>query len=781
MKWLYLALTLLIGLLRTSLVLAQFTVMHTASVCVDPPEPPIVVASEKDKKDRYPECKKWSAFFGATEVFKSDQFMGGDTTIPPVNRFARAVIKSWTGRDVPAPSSQQLYDDPKSFALTEVGPDPNQTRSNTLIVWKARGGGMVGYIVEEREVTQGASPLARYQVLYPSSVREGELRTTDAATLARSLQDPGEPKFLRRRHGRFYWNQWIQDIGGNEEPQQIYAGQTYMYHIDFSALDFQSFINNPNLVRDILSEQEARYLVPKLDLLEVTVFPIGRFTEDTAQTAKAIVKEKLLQTTLTSAKLSPVRTLNEASRSYGTLFRLMENNDSSSMVFSFTPEEAGCAHLAVVIWNKARSRVVASWVRPVDVLPNPDNPSDDDTISVSKRNSVSKCPDSIQVAQRFDIAAVPHFDPRPDKDLAARLTFLDFRGFSMGFFEDLLNTRAEPQAWPLESFQGLRKDLAEIKEYVDLHIEEKDFDPGQASNRLERILFSCKDRPNEKCPGWQAREALMQIARDAGGRKVRIQATFRDISNSLYYLPTHLLRIEDGRFLGDAIRIDQLLPMPLGITPPQRPCVLDWVAGFIVQDEEEYNKDDWRKRWIEDLKKGTHYTGVGFYNLIDLRDSFFCKIGSKPGGPEGLVLLAHHGGGKIAERPEQDAVDQIGPQHIKRGFGTGSFAVLAACSVGALGEAPHDNSLFLHTLNEKNVNGAVVSPFKIPVMVAKHFLNALRETLSKLDTETSLYNAFEESKKQYRKSLGPDYDWLIPKVNAFMLIGDGDLKICKPK
>ena len=91
----YLPLILLAGLLNASLAHAQFAITHTASACVDPPELSIVVGSENDKK-LYPECVKWSAFFGASEVFASDMFVRDDTTVPPVNLFAQAIIKSWT-------------------------------------------------------------------------------------------------------------------------------------------------------------------------------------------------------------------------------------------------------------------------------------------------------------------------------------------------------------------------------------------------------------------------------------------------------------------------------------------------------------------------------------------------------------------------------------------------------------------------------------------------------------------------------------------------------------
>ena len=334
---------------------------------------------------------------------------------------------------------------------------------------------------------------------------------------------------------------------------------------------------------------------------------------------------------------------------------------------------------------------------------------------------------------------------------------------------------------------GLRRDLAAIKKFVDESMDplSKDFDLRQVSDGLERKLFNCRLQSDEQCPGRRAYAALMQIARNAEGRNIRVQATFKDTRGTHYYLPIHLLRIDKDRLLADAIRINQPLPMRLGTTLPQGSCVSHWSAGLIVQDKALYNENSWREKWPEGLKKTINCKP--FLKLTELRDYFRLEGPQKPGVPgvtgvpEGLVLLAHHGAGRIADREGQPEIDQIGPENIKRVFGPGSFAVLAACSVGALGEEQRDNSLFLHTLNERKVKAAVVSSFKVPASVAKRFLNALRETLNGLTINTTLYDVFKKSKEQYQKPSGDAYDWLVPMANLFMLVGDGDVMVCKPK
>lgn len=787
MKWRYLPILLLIGLLCSSIVHAQFTITHNASTCVDPAELSIVVGSEKDKA-QHPECKKWSSFFGATEVFTSGRFMHKGTAVPAVNLFARAIIRSWTGKNIPPPSSQRLYDNPTSFGLTDVGEDPLQPRAHTLIVWKTEGDGMIAYVTDDKvEMAPSDSPLAKYRVVYPSNLRKGELRTTDAATLAKSIPGAKEPKFLRRRYVRLYWNHWIQDESvSSEQPTRVYAGRDYQYLIDLSALDYQEFIGSEQVSRIVFTGQEADALLPAFEnSLKVTMFPIGNIINKNSQNATIRVDAGRLRSTLTTETLAAATTLRGASEAHGALFRVMTDgmrNASPGMRFSFTPSSAGCASLAVVIWNESKSRVIGSWIHPLLILPEPIHFIGNYEESVRDITSRYNCGHPSQVAERFDITAVPRFDPETRKNLAGRLTFLDFPGYSMGFFESLQSVSDEPQAWVLDSVIGLRKDLAAIKQKVDIHIGERIFDLRSVSDPLERMLFSCKNMPvgDETCPGKQAHTALVKIASNAGSRGSRIQATFRDINNSIYYLPIHLLRIDKDRFLGDAIQIDQPLPIPLGAAPSSRPCVKQWVAGLVVKNA-AFDAGDWRNKWINKIKTIRNYTVSPYVQLANLKEKYFLNLTHAQSGPEGLVLLAHHGGGLIADDEDQEALDAIRLCDLKRIFEPGSFAVLASCSVGAMSEDQQDNSLFLHTLNENNMKAAVVSPFKVPAPVAKLFLDSFEDTLSELGNQNkTFYEVFKISKEKYRQAARGDTDWLAPKVNAFMLVGDGDVEICKP-
>jgi hypothetical protein len=184
-------------------------------------------------------------------------------------------------------------------------------------------------------------------------------------------------------------------------------------------------------------------------------------------------------------------------------------------------------------------------------------------------------------------------------------------------------------------------------------------------------------------------------------------------------------------------------------------------------------------------RTGNRYTGEPYESVITLRDNYFHKqpapsAPSQPAGPEGLVLLAHHGAGVIADRDDKWAI-QIKPEGITRGFVPGSLAVLAACSVGTMGENQTDNLLLLNKLNRNKMTAAIVSTFKVPSTVAELFLKAIGETLQNGRTaDTPLYQVFVETKKRYRE-LAANRPSDLPLVEVFMLVGDGDTKVCKNK
>jgi hypothetical protein len=771
--------------------ITQYNVEFATSVCIDPVESHIAVGSEKEKVLFENKCKRWSAFIGSSRVFAVNQFI--TSGIPPVNRFAQAIIKDWMGVEIPPPSSQRLYNSPGSFGLVKVGADqPDQPRTHTLIVWKSlKGGpGMVGYVLDQLESKEGADPMAKYRVLYPSdrSDPKGKLLVLDASTLEKNLA--GDKKdfsvvFLRPSNTvPLYWNQWIQGTD-NKNPPTLSKGSSFSYHLDLSALDFRTFIDK-NVHPPQMSRPEVQMLVPKLGKYKITVFPIGQFQEKTALTATTEVDDDRLREPLIKGNTpAESRSMREASATHGALILVHNGNasDRPGLAFSFLPTEAGCATLVTLITNEMGNKVIAAWAQSIKVMPPSDQAPADNLPSTA-----DECEYSPPSAKLFGMTSAPSFSTDEKTPPSARVSFLDLNKVTLGFFENV-GAETAPTTWILESKQGLQAEMVQIKRHVDGLITETDKHPLAAGDHdiakhLKDKLFNCRFEPGGVCLGMQAYEELMNIARpdprtvSTGSERVRVRATFRDISNNIYYLPLHLLRIDDNHRLGDVVRIEQPLPIPFNALTVKG-CTNEFAIGLVVQDDESLDEKQWRTNWLARMQ-GKACTDHFYSDISKLKNNFFRKYDPKI-NPMGLVLLSHHGGGEIADTDKQTDPDRlINSSDLIRDFGAGSFAILASCSVGAMDEKHQDNSLFLHSLNEKHINAAIVSLFNVPPEVAKSFLDALQNTLLTLKEDTTLFDVFEKSKKQYGESLkNTPLNYLIPKIDLFMLVGDGDVKICK--
>ncbi len=767
----------------------QYRVEYATSVCIEPADLRISVGSEKEKMKFENICNKWSSFIGSSRVFEVNQFT--KSVIPPVNQFAQAIIKDWMRVEMPPPSSQRLYNSPGSFGLVKVGLDQSdQPRTHTLVVWKSlKGGpGMVGYVLDQLELKEGSDPMAKYLVLYPSdrSDPKGKLLVLDASTLEKNLA--GDKKdfsvvFLRPSNTvPLYWNQWIQGTD-SKIPPTLSKGSSFSYHLDLSALDFHAFIDK-NDHPPQMSSQEVQMLVPKLGTYKITIFPIGQFQEKTALTATTEVDDDRLRSPLirTDKELAKSKTFKELSEMYGALYDVHAGS-RNKLAFSFLPTEAGCATLVTLITNEMGNKVIAAWAQSIKVMPPSDQAPADKLPSTA-----DECEYSPPSAKLFGVTSVPSFSTDEKTPPSARISFLDLNKVTLGFFENV-GAETAPKAWILESRQGLQAEMVQIKRHVDGLITETDKHPLAAGEQdiakhLKNKLFNCRFEPGGVCLGMQAYEELMNIARpdpktgSTGSQRARVRATFRDISNNIYYLPLHLLRIDDNHRLGDVVRIEQPLPIPFNALTVKG-CTNEFAIGLVVQDDESLDEKQWRTNWLARMRGKACADNI-YSDISELKNNFFRKYDPKI-NPMGLVLLSHHGGGEIADTDKQTDPDRlINSSDLIRDFGAGSFAILASCSVGAMDEKHQDNSLFLHSLNERHINAAIVSLFNVPPEVAKPFLDALQNTLLALKEETTLFDVFEKSKIQYGESLkNTPLNYLIPKIDLFMLVGDGDVKICR--
>jgi len=163
---------------------------------------------------------------------------------------------------------------------------------------------------------------------------------------------------------------------------------------------------------------------------------------------------------------------------------------------------------------------------------------------------------------------------------------------------------------------------------------------------------------------------------------------------------------------------------------------------------------------------------------IDKWNDFASYLESNPNASrtttEGMLLLAHHGGGDVWFVPNEDILRY---SDITHKYGSGSAVLLIMCSAGALtGEQP---LAFLKQLNSLGVDAVIVSPFAIStpfdVRVAMHFANQIevaRRDKSRLTVLELLRRTTASIQKDVLVAGQKD------EVFEFVLAGNGSLQMC---
>ena len=735
----------------------QFQLDNHVSICVDPPTPSRVARNSEEIK-AMTECREWSSFAGTSALFGALEFRDCSSSVP-LGRFLRSVLQAWNG-NLPSqnPVTTTLFNTPAKFQLRPLR--EGESRKDALLVWK----GMAALVVDDELPPASKPDLRRLRVLFPSKSNDcGTLVVRTADELAKTLAAPNEYKFLAPMRPLLFWNQWVEESGSAvEEPAQLSTARDYRYRIALSALDFDAFRRHEETARHHLTPDQADDYLPTVDSYRISVLPIGRFESKAAVVRSVAIDRDVLKRTLTEGTLPAESSLNKLGAHHDAMQVLDENGQpGGAFSFRFHLAAEGCAAIAVIIWSETRQIIVASWIRPVRTVLD---------------ESDLQCLEPGGVSRRAGLATIPWFDTANDKNVRARLAFVDFGGYTIASFQGLVDGDEPPASWVVERLDLLDA-LREFGDYVNRRVKRADFDTSGAATQLARLLFRCHELRDADCEGAEALRRLRELGQTEPG--ARVQVTFRDVaSNSAVYLPIHLVEQSPGVLLGRNLRFVQPLPLP----SPKRSgsgCVQTWSAGLLVGDY--FDQGQWRRDWLESFVTTAHHSRFRNMNDLDgLRDDYFGNADLISDMPEGLVLLAHHGNGHLSDTPDRDAIEQITPDGIKRKFRAGSVALLIACSTGALGDAQRGSSPLLFRLNEKNVRAALVSPFEVPPRVARRFLDHFAAAVEASSQDRSLYDLVDDAKARLRTSTDPDddNDGLKAAVDIFMLVGDGDLRVC---
>lgn len=735
------------------------------SICVDPPSPTLIVRSELEKVHEKA-CKTWSRYRSTVANLAVDKFKKCNPAVPVVNQFAGEILSAWVGRRVDPPGTVSLFNEPARHGVRAL--QEGEARTNKLIVWSGGGAGMVGVVLKDDNDAATREPdLAKLQVLYPSIKECGELKIIDAKTLASSLPAASRFKLLEIILPQYFWNHWLDGVAS--QADSLSDADTYSYRIDFSPLDFRQVLVNPEARPAPLKSDEVQPALPMLGDLRLIVLPFGNVElVDQAGSFEKTVKLDVatLNATLTSRNRSPYPSLNALAAQEGAL-RWNNNGTNSQIYVQFRVTGTGCAGFSTIVWSNqgGQPRLVAAWTRGFFVY------QADSQGSIGKGED--QCGQSEEVARRLDPAVVVPQFPVSGQRPAVRLTFVDLKGASIGALEDLDALASPTLTWTLES-TALREKLSLVVSDYDKKVSAPDFNANEISGPLERLLFTC--RTDKGCAGPEALAHLRMLAATRPG--VRVEARFRDSSNASYYVPIQLLQARtDGSetMLGELLRIVYPLPFSSRLSPAKQTCVRSWAAGLVVKDDTNHLTSEWQKNWPGDLASVKAYDVKSYLEIDKLRDYFKSSDASK--SAEGLIILAHHGGGKLAARSDDPGLAHVDQDQLNKILRSGSFGMFASCSVGAVGEGQRSNASFLHALNQRNMDAAIASPYKVPNEFAKALLEKFREVVIKLQTEKSLNEVFADTRAEL---LNADTQLIHSNAKLLMLLGDGDVRICKP-
>jgi hypothetical protein len=240
-----------------------------------------------------------------------------------------------------------------------------------------------------------------------------------------------------------------------------------------------------------------------------------------------------------------------------------------------------------------------------------------------------------------------------------------------------------------------------------------------------------------------------------------------DVQGKSLFLPLGLIRIGD-RFLAQSASV--LQPLPRENVPLPGRCIGPWTMVL----PESLGDDVVNPRFL------TPVLPIPTDRVKDW-NAFTAYLKGAPADSskaEGFLLLAHHGGGRLAFVPNRP--DSLLSDHITRHFPPGSVAVLAACSVGQL-TGDNKGLPLLTRLNELGVDAAILSPFAVDGPFGARFAMYFAATVQKAketretpppDLRTLFHRAVEGVRAD------PDLAPLADEAFEFILAGNAAIPMC---
>jgi C4-dicarboxylate-binding protein DctP len=573
------------------------------------------------------------------------------------------------------------------------------------------------------------------------------------------------------------WNAWFQ-VSQQAPARDLTVGTAYEFKLDLARLGYPGVMSSYAEAR-VMAEIERQREAGEVTLL-VRPILMGGALRPLAGTDFG-ARPLRIRTDRLSPTVRDAQTREAYMRGQLSLQQLAaELSVGEPLAWSLVAREAGCARIALSIWDPL-------GLRPLDYL----------VVTQGVRRAGERepaCPEGLQGGALVSgLHALLDIDPAGAAagtrraDAALHLFDVERAGEerpgTIGVYVDRAEFEAAAaagrtpavHAWELDSrlsdflsqptklqdsLSGVRASLGRVERpYADV------------VRQLDAALFGARTA-DDQAAADAARQAMQRLAQQ--GQAPQMLVRYVNDFGQLYYVPLALLAADaPSRVL--ARRITVVQPLPGASRTAAGNCFDAWnlaiprrLDGVRADDAELLRRDDWRVTgdrlaWYED-------------NLALLRFLSSPAQAGKTG--EALVLLAHHGDGKLTysatARP-----DRILDEELRRNFGPGSVAVLAACSTAGISDA---SRAFVQKLMRRGVEAFVVSPFQVDASFGTHlavsFVDVAGEARRRGETPR-IVDLYERALQKTIDSFAgqPGYGDMALE---FQLIGNHELRLCAP-
>ena len=448
----------------------------------------------------------------------------------------------------------------------------------------------------------------------------------------------------------------------------------------------------------------------------------------------------------------------------------------STIPFAVTSSARGCVQMVVSVWD-AKMRLAL----------------DDLLVMIPLKGEQSQCRDPASPSTALTRPKVRSLAGGSDSYWASGPDDDSLRRISLHFFETgnrsfaIVSIREpdkpiEVAGWRLQS--GLSDSFRSEEEFQKRVVDDRqqldfvDIDQRwayqSAAELLKDKLFTYDDdwKPMGALPG-DVFGRISEMIKSDPAPVVSAQFFVNDRSPDArrMYLPLRLLAGPNSRMMSRDFHLVE--PLRLASDTGNR-CIAHWnvIVGASVDTgvPEAFAKIPKR---IASLPERPWRSKA--LRTLDATRAFFRNDGA-PATTQGLIVAAHHGKYGFEIEPKRGS---IMPEDLKRGFGPGSSAFLAACGTAS----PESSSGMIRRLHQKNFESFVASPLSVQTGYALVLTEQLLAVLDKAyesgenATVKELYDrAIEETSRIYKlNNLNPGdaYQGL-----EYVQIGDPSTRIC---